>query len=107
MSLVSIQNQYLTFFPPQSVAISYVITTNWLLKPHESGFPEELTYKAYDTIKGLQVKKSIVRKSKLRAAYISNNGENEELFFLFRIISLFNKIPSIHLTILCTSIMYP
>ena len=76
MPIVTVQNQYLTFFPPQNLTTSYVLTTNWLLKPHESGFPEELTYKAYDNCNGLQVKKSLEKKSKLRVTYISNSGAN-------------------------------
>ncbi|MDO8997838.1 MAG: hypothetical protein Q7U77_14525 [Sediminibacterium sp.] len=102
MSLATVQSQYLTFFPPQNLTTSYVITTNWLLKPHESGFPEELTYKAYDTCYGLQVKKPVSNKNKIKVTFISNKGENEELFFLIRIISLFNKMPSIQRTIYCS-----
>lgn len=101
MPIVTVQNQYLTFFPPQNLTTSFVLTTNWLLKPHESGFPEELAYKAYDNCNGLQVKKSLEKKSKLRVTYISNIGDNEELYFLMRIISAFNKMSSIQRTIYC------
>ena len=103
MPLVTIHNQYLTTFPPQNLSTCYVLTTNWLIKPQESGFPEELTFKAYETCNGLQVKKSVSKKNKLKVTYISNNGENEELFFLIRIISLFNKMPSIQKTIFCSA----
>jgi hypothetical protein len=101
MSLVSVQNQYLTFFPPQNITTSSVITTNWLIKPDESGFPEELTFKAYDTCNRLQVKKPVSNKNKIKVTFISNKGDNDELFFLIRIISLFNKMPSIRRTIYC------
>lgn len=102
MSLVTIQNQYLTFFPPQNLTTCYVLTTNLLIKPYESGFPEELTYKAYDTCCAVQVKKKFSNKNKLNVTYISNKGENDEFFFLIRIISLFNKMPSIQRSIYCS-----
>jgi hypothetical protein len=102
MSLVTIQNQYLTFFPPQNLTTCYVLTTNLLIKPCESGFPDELTYKAYDTCYGIQVKKTISNKKKFKVTYVSNNGENDELFFLIRVISLFNKMPSVQRSIYCS-----
>ena len=94
-------SQYQNFLPLTLIENDIIITTNWLVKPEDWGFPSELVYKAYDDYESVSLKKIKTRRNKITVTFISSPGGEEELSFLLRVIAIMNKLPSINRNILC------
>jgi len=106
-TVILTNNQYLYYFPLELNRSSVIVNTKWLIKPTKSGIPNELIHRAYDHFQDLIVKLPEKKSPKLKVVSISNKGGDEELYFLTKIISLFNKLTSIDKAIFCETNAIP
>ena len=83
-----------------------VLSANWLANAEQFGLPPEIVHRYYNDREPLQVTYDSVYEQEIKALYISVEDHVDELQYLLQVISLFNDIPSVALTVYCSQKLY-
>lgn len=83
-----------------------VLSSNWLVNAEQFGIPSEIVHRYYNDREALQVNYEPVCEQAFKALYISVEEHVDELQYLLQVISLFNEVPSVALTVYCSQEHY-
>jgi len=83
-----------------------VLSANWLANAEQFGVPSEIVHRYYNDRGPLQVNYDPVCEQEIKVLYVSVEDHVDELQYLLQVISLFNEVPSVALTVYCSQKHY-